>query len=223
MNHSEAIETHAAESYLLGDLVDPQRDAFEEHYFDCRICAETVRAGATLLASGHEVVKEESSFRRFRPMTWVPASIASSVVAAGAVIAIYQGAIIPKIQSVAPITQIETFRRGVAIAAGATRSDETYTVHFEGNIPVDISVDATRREKSCGRSTPPRTTSVVMMVSTSCSDRCRRADMSWRLWVSERTATIRKSPARVSSSSRHFNRVQTAERRALRECVKEAP
>lgn len=141
MNHSEAIETNAAESYLLGELIDPQRDAFEEHYFDCRVCAETVRTGATLLASGHEVVKTESSFRRFRPMSWLPASVASSVAAAGAVIAIYQGAIIPKIQALAPVAQMEAFRSGVAIPSGATRAETSDAIHFEGNVPMDLAID----------------------------------------------------------------------------------
>ena len=35
MDHQQAIATHAAERYLLNELGDADRDAFEEHYFAC--------------------------------------------------------------------------------------------------------------------------------------------------------------------------------------------
>jgi hypothetical protein len=43
MEHEEAIRLDAAELYVAGQLSDEQRDAFEEHYFDCPVCAEAVR------------------------------------------------------------------------------------------------------------------------------------------------------------------------------------
>jgi hypothetical protein len=49
MDHRAAIELHAAERYLLGELADGERDAFEEHYFDCPECARDVRSGAILI------------------------------------------------------------------------------------------------------------------------------------------------------------------------------
>ncbi len=48
MNHQQAIATHAVERYLLDDLADDDRDAFEEHYFSCVECAEDVRIGALM-------------------------------------------------------------------------------------------------------------------------------------------------------------------------------
>lgn len=57
MNHSDAIESNAAEGYLLGDLSEAERDAFELHYFDCSVCTETIRAGAAMFAAGREVAK----------------------------------------------------------------------------------------------------------------------------------------------------------------------
>jgi hypothetical protein len=56
--HERAIENLTAERYLLDDLSDVERDAFEEHYFDCVVCADTVRAGATMFVNGHELVKK---------------------------------------------------------------------------------------------------------------------------------------------------------------------
>jgi hypothetical protein len=51
MDHSQAVSTMATERYLLGEMTERERDAFEEHYFDCAECAEDVRAGA-LMADG---------------------------------------------------------------------------------------------------------------------------------------------------------------------------
>jgi anti-sigma factor RsiW len=45
MNHREAVETLALERYLLGEMADQERDAFEEHFFSCAECAEDARAG----------------------------------------------------------------------------------------------------------------------------------------------------------------------------------
>jgi anti-sigma factor RsiW len=48
MDHSQALSTLATERYLLGEMTEQERDAFEEHYFDCGECAEDVRAGALM-------------------------------------------------------------------------------------------------------------------------------------------------------------------------------
>jgi hypothetical protein len=48
MNHQQAMTTHAAERYLLNELPEADRDAFEAHYFECAACAEDVRVGALL-------------------------------------------------------------------------------------------------------------------------------------------------------------------------------
>jgi anti-sigma factor RsiW len=48
MDHREAVETLALERYLLGELPDQERDAFEEHFFSCAECAEDARAGAAM-------------------------------------------------------------------------------------------------------------------------------------------------------------------------------
>jgi hypothetical protein len=48
MDHREAIQSMAAERYLLEEMSELERHAFEEHYFSCPECADDVRAGALL-------------------------------------------------------------------------------------------------------------------------------------------------------------------------------
>ncbi len=59
MDHLEAKRLHASEKYVLGELSPDQRDAYEEHYFDCAECAEDVKATLTFVSASREVFREE--------------------------------------------------------------------------------------------------------------------------------------------------------------------
>ena len=49
MEHSEATDTMASARYLLGELTEEERNAFEEHYFGCSECAADVRSGSSMI------------------------------------------------------------------------------------------------------------------------------------------------------------------------------
>jgi hypothetical protein len=49
MEHSEATESMAAARYLLGEMNDDEKNAFEEHFFGCGLCAEEVKNGAAMI------------------------------------------------------------------------------------------------------------------------------------------------------------------------------
>ncbi|MFN0106797.1 MAG: hypothetical protein ACKV2U_32480 [Bryobacteraceae bacterium] len=42
MTHQDAINAKLVERYFLREMADSERDAFEEHYFSCALCAEEV-------------------------------------------------------------------------------------------------------------------------------------------------------------------------------------
>ncbi|MGA9528640.1 MAG: hypothetical protein WBS24_11035 [Terriglobales bacterium] len=46
MDHEAVVRQQLTERYLLNELDSATRDEFEEHYFDCPICAADVRTGA---------------------------------------------------------------------------------------------------------------------------------------------------------------------------------
>ena len=58
MDHTEAIEGKFTERYLLGELTPAQRDQFEDHYFDCAVCADDVESGAVFVASARALLRE---------------------------------------------------------------------------------------------------------------------------------------------------------------------
>jgi hypothetical protein len=64
--HEQAMEETAAR-YFLDELSEAERDAFEEHYFDCSVCAATVRAGEAIIAVRPKVVVEPGNVVPIRP------------------------------------------------------------------------------------------------------------------------------------------------------------
>ena len=58
MDHETAVKLMASERYLLGELSPDQRDAFEEHFFECAECAEDVRAAAAFRANANAVLRD---------------------------------------------------------------------------------------------------------------------------------------------------------------------
>jgi Putative zinc-finger len=93
MTHRQAVETLASERYLLDEMTELERHAFEEHFFDCRDCADDVRAGETMrlrtksaLAARAEapqstrtVIPFSDRARKWRPAVVVPWTCAATI------------------------------------------------------------------------------------------------------------------------------------------------
>jgi anti-sigma factor RsiW len=58
MEHQRAIQNLAVESYLLDEMTPEERDAFEEHYFECTVCADDVRAASRFMEDARETLRE---------------------------------------------------------------------------------------------------------------------------------------------------------------------
>ncbi|HET9792261.1 MAG TPA: zf-HC2 domain-containing protein [Candidatus Angelobacter sp.] len=102
MNHQEAENTKATERYLLREMTDEERMAFEDHYLDCAQCLEAVTFGADFLDSGHELAEEKGvqqlpavpwydrMFSALRPMLKPAPAIALTAAVALAAFSAYQ-------------------------------------------------------------------------------------------------------------------------------------
>src|SRR5215469_4153582 len=62
MDHAEAARKFAAEQYLLGEMNEAERQEFEEHFFSCSDCAESLEAGVALTANARAVFSEGNAF-----------------------------------------------------------------------------------------------------------------------------------------------------------------
>ena len=53
MTHQQALDTMAAERYLLDEMTEVEKHEFEDHFFDCGDCAEEVRHGELIRQEVH--------------------------------------------------------------------------------------------------------------------------------------------------------------------------
>jgi anti-sigma factor RsiW len=70
IDHQQAVNSMMAERYLLGELNEGERNAFEEHFFECSDCFEQVKAGTEFISSLKKVGTEETAAV---PSGWRPA------------------------------------------------------------------------------------------------------------------------------------------------------
>jgi hypothetical protein len=76
MTHDEAKKSMAAEAYILDDLETAERNAFEEHFFDCTDCAADV-LDAAKIADGIRTGTNVVPFRHYS--RWAAAAAVAAV------------------------------------------------------------------------------------------------------------------------------------------------
>jgi hypothetical protein len=69
MGHAEAIAMGAAEKYLLDELSGEERSQYEEHFFDCAVCAEDLKAAVIFVENAKTVLRDEPKERRDASMS----------------------------------------------------------------------------------------------------------------------------------------------------------
>jgi hypothetical protein len=79
VTHSDAVERHLAEKYLLFEMEGPEREEFELHFFSCVACTADLRdtlqfldSAKSLLASASVMSPEAATRRRWWSL-WKPA------------------------------------------------------------------------------------------------------------------------------------------------------
>ena len=59
MDHNYAIQNHTAERYLLEELPQDEREAYEEHFFNCSLCAEEVQDASEFIEGARELIQNQ--------------------------------------------------------------------------------------------------------------------------------------------------------------------
>jgi Putative zinc-finger len=158
MNHNEAIQQMVAERYLLGELTPEQRDAFEEHAFDCRDCSLDLRAGSAFIDTARVELPKlvaaspAPALPTARPIkkkidwqSWLRPAFAIPAFAALLAVVSYQNlSTIPALRktatepSVLPSTAFHTGTRGSAHML--VQADRTHGVALSIELPQNSSV-----------------------------------------------------------------------------------
>ena len=60
MDHQSAVNRKLTERYILGELDASEIADFEEHFFECSLCAEDVRLASRLVANLKAVLDEDT-------------------------------------------------------------------------------------------------------------------------------------------------------------------
>lgn len=72
MTHQESVDTLAPERYLLDDMPEKDRLAFEDHFFSCELCADDLRVAAAMLQGAKAGFAGPSTSGRVLPMVVKP-------------------------------------------------------------------------------------------------------------------------------------------------------
>ena len=109
MNHAESEESQAVERYTLDEMRQEEREAFEEHYFDCRVCSEGVRDSARMMAAGRRIARETNVVRMpSRWRAWIPAAAAAVLLMVnGALLFVQRSAPVMDLVQLSPVEVIE--------------------------------------------------------------------------------------------------------------------
>jgi len=78
MDHKEAVETMAAQRYVLDEMTPEDQDAFEEHFFGCAECAANVKDTETIADT---LRSEKNVVRKFPQTRWLAAAASFALVA----------------------------------------------------------------------------------------------------------------------------------------------
>ena len=143
MTHDEVDEL-AATRYLLHEMTDEERDAFEDHYADCIVCADEVQkvyafrdsVRATQLCTNVVEIQPAQGWRRF---------VAPAMAAAAAVVI---GVATTEVASVAPLrTEVASLRKpfmpqevklqDLRAANSTSEIDSSQPIQLEVDVPTD--------------------------------------------------------------------------------------
>ncbi|MCC7154293.1 MAG: hypothetical protein IT161_06945 [Bryobacterales bacterium] len=137
MEHQVAVETGAAERYVLGQMAEEEQAAYEAHFFDCVTCAAEVENATLFAENAREAVREQGASRTqpvaagitwkerladlWREPLFGAAAAASALLA---VVVVYQGVFrIPSLES--RLAGLEQPRAFLSYAVkGETRGEE---------------------------------------------------------------------------------------------------
>lgn len=162
MDHTEAVNQYAVEKYLLGELSQEVRKAFEEHYFGCEECAADLRAAAVFIAQAKKElarpeviampvapVKEKRKLFNF-PSLLRPAFAVPAMAAMLAIIAFQNVVTVPQLKQEASIASQPQILPSVNLVDGGSRGAEIRTVAATAHQPFLLFVDVPTENRFTG-------------------------------------------------------------------------
>lgn len=181
MNHFEATQSKSVEKYLLGEMPPPERDAFEEHFFDCPECAADVRATAAFLEAAKQELKSSASKsspapepeKRSRFVLQWP-TFAWAALAASLLLTAYQNIVVyPHLTTEIAQLKAPQILPSLSLVNGNSRGGETSSITVSKAKPFLLLVDIPTQDR---------------FLSYTCSLYSPSGSLSWNVQVSVQEA-----------------------------------
>lgn len=180
MTHADAVRTLATERYLLDEMSEIERFAFEEHFFDCVECAEDVRTGSEMRkAVKAGLLPDASREQRVVPLhgrtrRWNPAVVVPWAAAAMLALAVGYQSLAPSggdrlhIAAMTPVT-IRPDSRGAVPSVAIGSDAEAITLALDVNAPEGTDLSYALRTSAGarvadGRLTAPRAGAPLLLL-----------------------------------------------------------
>jgi hypothetical protein len=153
MDHSNAMQIHAAEKYVLGELPKPLRDEYEEHYFSCQECAEELKVTAAFLQGSRAILLNEQRAADqmlaapARPargawLGWLRPAFAVPVLAGLLLMISYQNLVtIPRLKSESATAVVGQDADLVSLIGVNSRGGDANALQVHQNRPAILEVD----------------------------------------------------------------------------------
>jgi hypothetical protein len=155
MNHNDAVRLQAAEKYVLNELTDAERDAYEEHYFDCPACADELKTTVAFMENARQVFREGAFEPQAVParaavsapstggfFAWLKPAFAIPVFAALLLVIGYQNAVmIPRLERVSAPSAAAQVVRYFSLQPAGARAAESAAQTFQVGANEDFSID----------------------------------------------------------------------------------
>jgi anti-sigma factor RsiW len=158
MDHQEVIRLAAVENYLLDELPPPQRHEFEEHFFECGLCAKDLRMTAEFLDLTREELRHGpiggSVPRAVKPswleLLWRPMVIAPALAVLLAVIAYQNVVVYPRLGGAIAQLSRPHIVSAVSLIGANSRGGALPAANAATSQPVLLSVDIPAAEQFPG-------------------------------------------------------------------------
>jgi hypothetical protein len=180
MTHADAVRTLATERYLLDEMSEIERFAFEEHFFDCVECADDVRTGSVMRTAVRAgLLPDAPQEQNVVPLTpgarrWNPAVVVPWAAAAMLALAVGYQSLAPaggdrlRMGALTPVT-IRPDSRGMVPAVAIGGDVEAITLALDVNAPEGAELSYELRTSAGarlaeGRLTAPRAGTPLLLL-----------------------------------------------------------
>ena len=177
MTHDAAVKSLATERYLLEEMSDEERDAFEEHFFSCPECADDLRTADLMRAGAREAGRRRVvAFQPKRQPRWTVA-LPWAAAASLAVVVGYQSLGTPRFDSpyaLEPVT-LRPASRGATAVVKLDADVRAVALAIEADAPAGAPQwlyelrDADGRQVTAGRAPVTAPGSPLLLVIPSSS------------------------------------------------------